>query len=313
LRILERSSEKSAIPARGVIEKNITLIGGTGLVNSAKRDGRYKSPSEGVRGLLRRYYLMMSRKLDGTFGPLPSPEKWVFIVGCYNSGTTLLHRLLAQHPLIGSMKAEGQFYTDQLPIPQELDLPRLWALRPDIFELNENSEQRIDVRKIKKQWGAHFDDYRKPILIEKSPTNAARTRWLQKHFENAHFIGIVRNGYAVAEGIRRKTGQDVGLAAKQWAVSNEIMVRDFAYLNRKMLVSYEKMTENPGCILTEISQFIGISYQEQSYEAVTYKIHEQESSIYNMNQQSIQKLTNKDIEVINGNCGNTLRKFGYSI
>ncbi|MBK9319321.1 MAG: sulfotransferase [Bacteroidetes bacterium] len=45
----------------------------------------------------------------------PEPEKWVFILGCYNSGTTLLHKLLATHSDIGSMPNEGQFYSSQLP------------------------------------------------------------------------------------------------------------------------------------------------------------------------------------------------------
>ena len=32
----------------------------------------------------------------------PKPEKWVFITGCYNSGTTLLHEILAMHAKVGS-------------------------------------------------------------------------------------------------------------------------------------------------------------------------------------------------------------------
>ena len=43
----------------------------------------------------------LQRIFGSWFGYMPTPEKWVFIVGCYNSGTTLLHDLLASHHNFG--------------------------------------------------------------------------------------------------------------------------------------------------------------------------------------------------------------------
>lgn len=39
------------------------------------------------------------------------PQKWIFIVGCYNSGTTLLEKILSLHPMIGSLRDEGVMLT----------------------------------------------------------------------------------------------------------------------------------------------------------------------------------------------------------
>lgn len=253
--------------------------------------------------------------LNGWFGPIPRPQKWVFIVGCYNSGTTLIHDLLANHPDIGSMPDEGQYYTDQLLLPKSVGLPRLWAIEPDRFYLNENSNQGINIGKLKRQWGAYFDEPMGPILLEKSPTNAARTRWLQRHFENAHFIGIIRNGYAVAEGIRRKADHSLDIGARQWTRSNEIMLDDFEMLEKKILIRYEELTESTHETLQQIFNFLGLNSGDQNIENMTgknWKIHEQTSPIQNMNQRSLDALNKQDIEVIESVAGQLLKRLGYS-
>ena len=246
----------------------------------------------------------------GRFGPVPRPERWVFIVGCYNSGTTLLHRILAMHPDVGTLPGEGQFFTDVLPAPRDLGLPRLWALQPQRFRLTEES-RGIDVERLKRQWGARFNDLARPVLAEKSPTNAARTRWLQEHFEDTHFVGLVRNGYAVAEGIRRREGHDIRAAARQWRVCNEIMQEDFARLRRARIVRYESLAADPNTEVEALQQFAGLARDTRSFDAVRLRIHDQSSPIRNMNGPSIASLTPEDRDVVRAEAGEMLDLFGY--
>lgn len=49
-----------------------------------------------------------------------TPKKWVFIVGCYNSGTTLLNQILSCHPDILTLPDEGAFLTRRVPTPEGL-------------------------------------------------------------------------------------------------------------------------------------------------------------------------------------------------
>lgn len=247
------------------------------------------------------------------FGPLPKPNKWVFIVGCYNSGTTLLHNLLSNHSHIGSMPDEGQFFTDQLLLPKSVGLPRLWAIEPELFRLGEKDGKNINVNRLKRQWGAHYNDLKKPVLIEKSPPNAARTHWIQANFENAYFIGIIRNGYAVAEGIRRKGGHRLEMAANQWVNANEIMLEDFDKLKRKKIIRYEDICDSPGKILGDLMVFLGLNATFLGFkEEQTWKIHEQESKILNMNSRSIEALSPADIKVINSVASEMLMRLGYN-
>ena len=65
------------------------------------------------------------QKLIGYLGKELKPERWIFVVGCYKSGTTLLTKILSQHPLIGSMPNEGVAFTDALPYPEQYGWTRM--------------------------------------------------------------------------------------------------------------------------------------------------------------------------------------------
>lgn len=255
----------------------------------------------------------MKIKINGFFGPLPDPDKWVFIVGCYNSGTTLLHDLLSLQSDVGVLPDEGQFFTDQFLLPKEQNLPRLWAIEPDKFYLDEYDQNGPNPVKLKKQWGSLYNDIDKKVLLEKSPTNAARTRWLQKHFKNAYFIGIIRNGYAVAEGIRRKAGHSIDVCARQWYESNKIMINDFKHLDNKMLIRYEELTGNLQAQYDKILKFIGLKNHSVELENLKLSIHERFSEVRDMNPHSFKNLDNDDMKIINAIAGNLMEEFGYPV
>lgn len=249
-------------------------------------------------------YLMMKE---------PQPEKWVFIVGCYNSGTTLLHNLLAEHPEIGSMPNEGQFYSAQLPRGADFNLPRLWALQPELFYLDENSSSSIDVVKLRREW-AYFINYPyKNILIEKTILNAARIRWLQKNFRNAYFISLFRNGYAVAEGIHRKEKHSIEHAAKQWAASNKILLKDIPLLKHHLQIKYEELVDNPASTLKKVTSFLGVKDLDDSVFSKDFQIHNVEAAIKDMNQVSISRLDEHQIKIINEIAGDLMLKLSYPL
>ncbi|MBL7924964.1 MAG: sulfotransferase [Bacteroidia bacterium] len=241
----------------------------------------------------------------------PQPGKWVFIVGCYNSGTTLLHKLLSAHPAIGSMPNEGQFYTDQLPRGADYDLPRLWALKPELFYLDENSRPDIDVNKLKRDWAWFYNDVHRPVLIEKTILNAARTRWLQTVFPNSYFISLFRNGYAVAEGIQRKEKHGINIAAQQWAVSNEILLNDLPHLKHHHELSYENLVSDPVIELKKITRFLQIEELPDAVFNSEFNIHKVASSIRDMNKDSLARLKGEDIQIVNEVAGPVLDRLAY--
>lgn len=266
--------------------------------------------------ILRESLGQLNRELKIALTPVPRDKTWVFLVGCYNSGTTLAAELLGQHPSISALPTEGHFITDQFVTDFEIGLPRMWVDREDLFRFDEDDDQPDPVR-VKKEWAMRLDTSKK-VMLEKSPPNSGRTRWLQKHFENAHFIGIVRNGYAVAEGIARKAdplhlkdGWPLEKAAYQWMRSNEILLEDARHLERFKWISYEALTEDTANTLNEVTDFIGLRSFDEFDEQRSWKIHERDEQIRNMNQDSIRRLSTEQRESLQGIADSMLEYFDY--
>jgi hypothetical protein len=271
------------------------------------------------REIFREFAGKAHRELRITLTPVVRPQKWLFIVGCYNSGTELLENILAKHPDVAGLPEEGQFLTDQIPADYEIGLPRMWVMREDLFRLTENDEGP-DVDRLKKEWIMRLDRSR-PVFVEKSPPNAAKTRWLQKHFENAHFIAIVRNGYAVAAGIRRKAepyhlkeGWPLDACAHQWARSYEVLLEDAQHLKKVLWVRYEDLTANPAAEIKRVLEFAGLQVPDlDGFINQSYGVHERNEPIRNMNPESIARLSAEEKRIVTEQARPMLERFGYEI
>jgi len=264
---------------------------------------------------LRRRMVFLSRKVKrifyGLVGTIPTPEKWLFILGCYNSGTTLLYRLLGRHPQIASLPTEGQFITDQLTVPEEVGLARNWVADPDRFRLVEGDGKGIGVRRIKRQWQAAFNDSKRPVLMEKSPPNVARIRWLNDNFENSHFVAIVRDPYATVEGLMRKGGLDLIQAAHQWEVSNRIMLSDLEHVPRTLLITYEQLTADTSAVLDGVSAFVGLTPLLDGWAVQSIRIHERRDAVVNLNSVSWKRLSAHQFQEVTNITLPIQEKLGY--
>lgn len=251
------------------------------------------------------------------------PEKWVFIVGCYNSGTTLLESMLASHPAVSALD-EGVSKTDELVMPEELGWTRMWSQVKDQVELGA-ADQHVDTEKLKKDWAIFFDR-RKNVFLEKSIVNSARMTWLQEKFENSYFIFIVRNGYAAAEGIRRKTllGQwgmqqnfspsyPIKMCAHQWVINNQVIEQDSEMIKNFRKVYYEDLCDSPQETIEELWNFIGLCNIDNWFTGQTWEIAGSNSLIRNMNAKSFANLSAEDIEGIERVAADMLTFYGYPL
>ena len=258
------------------------------------------------KGRLLKYLL---REIKGISGSMPKNKKWLFILGCYNSGTTLLHDLLAKSPEVASLPGEGQFLSNQFLLPSHIGLSRMWVKKFDTFYLDENNKEP-NASKLKKQWFSYMNDRSKPVLMQKSPTDIARIKWLDHNFENAYFIGIIRNGFAVAEGINRKAGFSIEEASEQWKVSNEVMLRDLDTVKHSKVITYENLSDDPSSILKDVCDFCGITNYSLN-ENEDLNIHGVSSGVKNMNFKSFESLKEEEKHKIESIAGDLLLKLNY--
>jgi hypothetical protein len=269
--------------------------------------------------------LQKSSLLQRALTPLgfePQPERWIFIIGCYNSGTTLLNEILASHPDIEGLPHEGVVLTESLPRPEEEGWTRMWHKCHDEMRIRP-SEGPERAQRIKHQWSLYYAS-KANNLLEKSIANAVRIPYLQKYFRPAYFIYIVRDGYAVAEGIRRKANPGrwdnpkyqgeypIDLCARQWRRSDEVVSAARSRAERFLYLQYEELTENPVQVVGQITEFLGLSSLPEDVLRGKWNINGYNEPIRNMNDRSLSRLSSGEMDRIESEAADTLRKYGYS-
>lgn len=251
-------------------------------------------------------------------------KKWVFVIGCYNSGTTLLEQVLSTHPAMSSLLDEGVVLTDKLSRPEDFAWRRMWHACEEDMKIREEDAAEV-ARRVKRHW-SHFYDLKKPVLLEKSIANTTRIEFFNDYFKDVYFVHLVRNGYAVAEGIHRKAaimegnpmfGQEerypMELCAQQWARSLELVEQTRGKADHFLEITYEDFTDESDRVLREITDFIGVEPFRNSFKNEVFSVHNVESSIRNMNEKSLKTLTGEDISVVNKAALPYLEKYGYLI
>ena len=240
---------------------------------------------------------------------------WCFIVGCNNSGTTILKLILDGTGAISTHRYEGQMYTRVFKRAPKKKFERIWMEYAD--ELSISSQQHIDnAPHLLHDWLRSLPKPINNIIVEKTPANLLRMEWLQKVFPNSLFIGMVRNGYAVAEGIRRKGDKKIGRGATHWNKANKYMLERAKNINNFFLLRYEDLCDKPEKTLNDLSPMIGISSEKllnsvSKIVDATNNGDRQTRVLKNYNYESIGRLSRDDKLLIRAKASEMLDYFDY--
>ena len=245
-------------------------------------------------------------------------KKPIFVFSCRNSGSTILWEALKTHRDLSGPEVEGQDL-EELPDSMKHHLGnatfRLWA-HPKFklcYYKTENDYNLQDKEKI-------INVYRDNLIpgtrfITKSPADTLRARLIQSYFPDAHFIAIVRNGYAVSEGIVRKRKLDLdrpqfkGLyttideAAEQWFRSNVIIASHKKFLENYKVIKYEDLIDNSHDTLLSVLDFCNLSHVD--FQVPSFKD--------NLNYEQISRLSGYDLETVTRIAQPMLLHFDYKI
>lgn len=273
----------------------------------APRISRMSRQLELMSGWLRRdfaWYLSGRSYFTKHLAETLNDRKWLFLVGCNNSGTTILHDLLVSSGQFTALPHEGQRYTRQLVFAERRGFERVWTEYVSDLRMTEADSTAI-VPRLVHDWLFEATPKDRDMIIEKTTANAVRMRWLQKAIPNSYFVGVVRNGLAVAEGIRRKGNKDIARAARHWVKVNEIMQSDSKFVRNYLQLRYEDIAGTPQRALVTVSNFLGQS-PELHVESSAF------ASLVNMNEQSLASLTKADREAVRAEAGPMLQALGYA-
>ncbi len=191
-------------------------------------------------------------------------HRHVFICGLHRSGTSLLHSLLRNHPDIsgfantGAREDEGQHLQSIYPTGRAFGGPGKFCFDA-AAQLTETSPLINDTnsKKLFSEW-SKFWDLGKPVLLEKSPPNIIRSRFLQAIFPNSRFIFIVRHPIAVSLATQKWSHTSLPELLQHWKKAHEIMENDLPYLTHKLVIRYEDLAKASDAVMEKIYYFLDL-------------------------------------------------------
>ncbi len=198
-------------------------------------------------------------------------HRFVFVCGLHRSGTSVLFRSLRDHPHVSG------FHDTTSPENEGMHLQTVY--RPSGYyggagkfgfhpeaHLTEASHLVSDGNREKlfSEWSPYWDLSRK-YLLEKSPPNLIRTRFLQAMFPNSCFIVMMRHPLAVSYATRawyrryRINWRRLSRIFEHWLVCHEIFRADRPHLKSVMVIKYEQFVSNPDQWVNRLYSFLELS------------------------------------------------------
>lgn len=195
----------------------------------------------------------------------PSDQRYAFVCGLHRSGTTLIARSLAAHPVAsgfantGAIEDEGQFLQSVFPLEIAFGGvgrfgfdPRAHMTESHPLNTRENSLRLLS------EWGRHWD-LNKSVLLEKTPSNLLRMRLLQALVPNSHFIIVTRHPVAASLAALKWTEGNIFSLISHWVHCYSLAREDAQHLTRVLWVSYESFVADPERELGRIAHFLRLA------------------------------------------------------
>ncbi len=244
-------------------------------------------------------------------------HKFIFIGGLQRSGTSLLYQLIGEHPLVSGLKNTGAV-GDEGQNLQSVYRPGWVYGGPGKFgffpeaHLTEVSALVSPANRLKmfSEWGKYWD-LSKPFLLEKSPANLIKTRFLQALFPNSYFIIIHRHPVPNAYATKKWSRTPLYSLIKHWVLCHETFYGDKDKLKNLYIVKYEDLIQRPPRVLEAIFHFLGLEpHISRSISEVRSDGNKKYFELWDKDQKNF--ILRPYCKFIKDRFAKNIEKFGYS-
>lgn len=189
-------------------------------------------------------------------------ERVVFICGLHRSGTTLLEQQLRARFDLSVLRApvpenEGQFLQDVYPIAAEYGGVGRFAFAPEMHPAAPEADKAEAMRtRLLACWQA-WREGDAPTLLEKSPPNITKIRWLRGVFPGSSFIILTRDPRAVAAASAKWRNASHTDLIFHWHVAYEAALDALA--DDCTVLRYEALVDDPDNELTRVGADLSLT------------------------------------------------------
>lgn len=243
-------------------------------------------------------------------------KKFIFISGLHRSGTSLLYKILKEQDKISGLSKTNELEDEgqhvQSVYKPAYEFGGVGKFGFDIkARLNEDSEliDENNRRKLYNEW-SRFWDLEKNILLEKSPPNIIRTRFLQEMFPNSYFINITRHPIATSIASKKWSKTSLDELINHWITCHEIFDEDKKMIRNIINIKYEDIINNNKKTLDKISKFLNLQIKPSEIE-IKQGINDKYFEIWKKKSKNIFS-KHKILKIIN-KYNSSVEKYGYSL
>lgn len=193
-------------------------------------------------------------------------HRLLFIGGLHRSGTTALNALLGTDARVsvfsntGVTEDEGQYLQTVLPLEREFGAVGEFALDPRAHITEESDLLQPAKERLFAEWSRHWD-LTKKVLVEKTPSNIIRMRFLRAVFPNANFIVMIRHPVAITLAATKWKNLQIEIMLENWVTAHEIMSKDLAHIGGDCctIIRYEDFISDPKSVEHELENALGFA------------------------------------------------------
>lgn len=193
------------------------------------------------------------------------PHRYVFVGGLHRSGTSLVAKLLNEHPKISGIcnapvpENEGCYLQGAIPHTAKHGIPCHFATDPEQHLIEGSPFDTLQTRiRLEADWAPWFDAT-KPWRVEKSPVNLTRMRLYQSLFPLAHFIVVVRKPQFLAAAMRKWTDMGDAAIIQHWQDAYGLVREDLRFIHNWLIVRYEDLVRDPPFERERIFNFLDLA------------------------------------------------------